>query len=297
MKYFVYLCMLIALSSTAWATDEEILLGMVEDVPGVMADESHTTKVRALFSYQGNHWQAFKCDAENYTCLESINSNYPRKVSWYVGLDGRQIGEVVAKTPRRFKSYSHIGLQNIIEGNAPVIGKSSHEFSGFGGELVRRPLVALSKPNFQDPQKWKRLRPTPELIKQALQVMRNYAPAVCEEGGDETSSLIAYNYGKDDINVRAHKSSSGSLLLTISMSAYYCDGGDGDGLYDDQMFAIDAAGGVHYLGAGLILVDAGDYDGDGTSELIMSISRYNRGGYALFSNTFIEQARFEFGYH
>ena len=63
------------------------------------------------------------------------------------------------------------------------------------------------------------------------------------------------------------------------------------------MFAIGADGETRYLGPGLILVDAGDYDGNGTSELVMSLSRYNRGGYVLFSNTFIEEARFEFGYH
>ena len=298
MKHVALLCILITLSATAWAGDNVILLGMVEDVPGVYYGESHSTKVRVIFSYQGNRWRAFKSDCKNSECLTNITNSYPKEVTWYVGLDGRQVGKVTAQTPQKFNFYAHIGLQDITKGDAPVIGKASDEFSGFGGELVHRPLVALSKPNFQDPQKWKRYRPTPALVKQALQIMRRNAPAVCKEGSSETEPLIPFHYGEGDLDIRAHKSVDGSLLLTISIrDAYYCKGGGGDGGYDPQMFAIGADGETRYLGPGLILVDAGDYDGNGTSELVMSLSRYNRGGYVLFSNTFIEEARFEFGYH
>jgi len=45
------------------------------------------------------------------------------------------------------------------------------------------------------------------------------------------------------------------------------------------------------------LVDAGDYDSDGKSELVFSIDGYNRGGYKLFYDDFSRFATFEFGYH
>jgi hypothetical protein len=45
------------------------------------------------------------------------------------------------------------------------------------------------------------------------------------------------------------------------------------------------------------LVDAGDYDNDGKSELVFSIDRYNRGGYELFYDDFKKRTIFEFGYH
>ena len=54
---------------------------------------------------------------------------------------------------------------------------------------------------------------------------------------------------------------------------------------------------ISFLGASLILVEAGDYERDGHSELLFSLSLHNKGGYAFFSETFAEQARFEFSYH
>ncbi len=45
------------------------------------------------------------------------------------------------------------------------------------------------------------------------------------------------------------------------------------------------------------LVDAGDYDKDGKSELVFSIDRYNRGGYELFYDDFKKHVVLEFGYH
>ena len=45
------------------------------------------------------------------------------------------------------------------------------------------------------------------------------------------------------------------------------------------------------------LVDAGDYDNDGKSEVLFSIAGYDRGGYELFYDDFQKHASFEFGYH
>lgn len=298
MKYIVILFVLLASTPAAWAGDDEIFFGMVEDVPGVYYGEGHSTKVRVLFSYKAKKWKAYKSDCGDSDCLSNVTNTYPKEVTWFIGLDGRQVGKVTAKTPKKFEFYAHIGHQNIVEGKAPVIGKATNEFSGFAGDMVHRPLVAVSKPDFQDPQRWKRYQPTPELAKQTLQIMRKHAPAFCKEGKNETSPLIPYRLEQGDLNIRSHKSTDGSLLLTVSVKdAYYCEGGAGNGWYDVQTFAIDAAGGAHYLGPGLILVDAGDYDGDGASEIVMSLSRYNRGGYVLFSSAFVEEARFEFSYH
>ena len=47
----------------------------------------------------------------------------------------------------------------------------------------------------------------------------------------------------------------------------------------------------------LALVDAGDYDLDGHSELIFAISRYDLGGYVLAYDDFRKRAEFRFGYH
>jgi len=51
------------------------------------------------------------------------------------------------------------------------------------------------------------------------------------------------------------------------------------------------------LDSGLWLVDAGDYDNDGRSELVFSIDRDNEGGYELFHDGFQKRAVFNFNYH
>jgi hypothetical protein len=47
----------------------------------------------------------------------------------------------------------------------------------------------------------------------------------------------------------------------------------------------------------LWLVDAGDYDNDGKSELIFSINRENEGGYEIWYDSFKKHAIFKFNYH
>ena len=54
---------------------------------------------------------------------------------------------------------------------------------------------------------------------------------------------------------------------------------------------------IGYLGSGLQLADAGEYDNDGKSELVFAINRDKRGGYVLLNKDFKKRAVFEFGYH
>ncbi|MCA3000690.1 MAG: hypothetical protein ACK5O6_01650 [Betaproteobacteria bacterium] len=306
------------------ATDEQrlgekLLIGILEDVPGVYAGESHRAKIRVLFvrsqndDTSGSHssavskaksaensgarsgWQAFPADCYDQECA----AQYPKKVSWFVGLDGRQIGTVVGQTPESFRYYAGVGLQDIVSGTPPVVGDRTSEFGSFAAEKLRRPLVVASRPNFKDPGGWTRIGATAEIRTQALRAFRSKMGRLCKEGPSEKIPYVAYQYSTNDINVRSHRSSSGAVILTVALDrGVHCNGGGaGDGSVDSQTFGFNAAGVSRFLGSGLLLVDAGDYDGDGKSELLFTISRYNRGGYVLFSDTFAKLAQFEFSYH
>jgi hypothetical protein len=268
----------------------------LEDVPGVYTGESNSIKVRALFSHNDAGWVAYQSDCPNQECLKSVTKQYPREVTWFVTLDGQQIGKVVGRTPDVFPFYSHVGLRAIVDGKVPVVGEPSYEFGNFSAERLHRPLITVSKPSFKDPAGWKRTKVTPQILTQALSAFRSKVPHVCKEGPSE--ALVPFRYTKTNLNIRAHRSSRGALVMTIRLEgAYECDGGEGEGSLNTQTFAVTEAGDLRFLGEGLLLVDAGDYDNDGQSELLFSISSYNRGGYVLFSSAKIELARFEFGYH
>jgi hypothetical protein len=52
-----------------------------------------------------------------------------------------------------------------------------------------------------------------------------------------------------------------------------------------------------YLGADLTLVDAGDYDADGVSELLFWQTKYNEDGYVLFDSSFDARCEYRWSYH
>jgi len=54
---------------------------------------------------------------------------------------------------------------------------------------------------------------------------------------------------------------------------------------------------IDYLGSEMTLLDAGDYDGDGESELLFWHSGYNSDGYVLIYRDFHEKAEFLWNYH
>ena len=80
------------------------------------------------------------------------------------------------------------------------------------------------------------------------------------------------------------------------MQEYICDGPP-DEPFKNHWFVVTPNGTVRFLDSSMWLVDAGDYDNDGKSELVFSIDDYNRGGYKLFSDEFRKKAVFKFSYH
>ncbi len=47
----------------------------------------------------------------------------------------------------------------------------------------------------------------------------------------------------------------------------------------------------------LYLIDAGDYDGDGKSEVLFFVSGYNQDGYVMFYNSFQKSVIYTWHYH
>lgn len=290
----------LALISTAvTATAQGVILGILEDVPGVYAGEPNSRQVRVVFRKVGKEWEAFPSNCPDQSCLKTIPSKYPDEVVWTISFDGRSLGQVTGRTPKEFNYYSHVGLQKITDGGpVPTIGKRSTEYGGFGEALVYRPLIANSEQYFKDPESWKPTQSSLDLVKLLREQFRKRFPKFCKSKHDE-DGVEPFLYRDEDIRVvKAYVSSRGWTIARVHLGdAIDCEDLEAGFEINDSWFAVDPQQLVQYLGNGIWLVDAGDYDNDGKSELVFSIDDYNRGGYEIFYDDFKKHATFKFSYH
>jgi hypothetical protein len=292
------LAFLALISAAATATGQAVVLGVLEDVPGVYAGEPDSRQVRVVFRKVGKEWKAFPSNCPDQPCLRTTPSQYPSEVVWTISFNGRNLGQVTGQTPKEFHYYSHVGLQQIKDGGpVPTIGKRSTEYGGFTGASVYRPLVANSHPYFKDPESWKPVQPTADLVKLLRQHFRKKFPSVSNCANPDENVGKPWPYRDEDVRIlKAYASGSAWSVARLRLEEYQCDG-PSDDPFVDQWFAVSPELEVQFLGAAMWLVDAGDYDNDGKSELVFSIDDYNRGGYEIFYDDFKKNATFKFSYH
>lgn len=275
------------------------IVGVLEDVPGGYVGQPNHREVRVVFHKMSHDWIAFPSNCPNQACLKTVTLKFPRKVIWNIGFDGKLLGKVTGRTPREFQFYSDVGLQEI-NGNVPIptVGKRSVEFGGDSDASVYRPLIADSEPYISDPDGWKPFQPVPAETQLFRRQFRQKFPKLCKSSEDETK-LEPFPYRDQSIQViKAYASRKDWKIARLHLDgAVACNDVEGGFQIDDPWFALDAQGQFHYLGSGMWLVDTGDYDNGGSSELLFSIDRNNRGGYVLFYNDFRNRAVFQFSYH
>ena len=284
-------------SAVTYIYAQDIVLGVLEDVPGTYVGDANSWHVRATFHKIQSGWQAFPSKCPDQSCLKSIVAQYPAEISWTFGLDGKILGKIMAQTPKDFESYGHIGLQNITWGSVPTFGKRSSEFGDFTGAAVYRPLVANSQPYFKDPDLWKPAPKSENLSVLLRAQFRKKFPRVSNCRSAEENVKRLWRYRDEDIRIdKVYSSNTGWFVAWLSLPGCQCDGFCDDA-FTKQWFTVSPGRQVLFLGAGMGLVDAGDYDNDGKSELLFSITDYNRGGYKLFYDNFRKSVEFKFNYH
>ena len=280
-------------------TAQSTIVGVLEDVPPVTTGAQDRRAVRIVFAKRESEWQAFPSNCPDETCLSTVSEKYPHEVVWTVGFDGKSLGRVSAVTPKQFNYYAEVGLQEITNrGVVPVVGRRSREFGGYTDASVYRPLVTNSKPFVTDPDHWKPSQLSAELLLSLRQQFRRHFGKLCQLGKDQTT-LKPFPYSDENIKiVQAYTSQAGWAVARLHLGrAIDCQDTEAGFEIDDSWFVIDPQRSVRYLDDGLWLVDAGDYDNDGHSELVFSINRDNRGGYEMFYDDFKKRAVFEYSYH
>jgi hypothetical protein len=280
---------------------DRVILGVLEDLPGDYAGDPDFRVVRAVFEKIDNNWRPFSTKTNSRFDLQTLPRSYPQKMKWTIAFDGRNLGTITSQTPAHFNFYCQIGIEYITsKGQIPTIGKKSTDNNDvFGNDPLYRPLVAISQPNVSDPEQWKPTQLSPELIAIARQQFRIKFPKVTNCRSPEENIPRTWNYQDKDIHVtKAYSSKDGRSLVELNLTGNACDGEQGNqDEYHGQWYLLDPAKGPQFLGEDMQLVDAGDYDNDGKSEVIFAINADNTGGYRLFYDGFQKSAEFIFHYH
>jgi hypothetical protein len=279
--------------ATALHAQAPLMLGVLEDTRGSSTDDPSYRSIRAVFYKEASGWKPFDAHCLSENCLHKLATDFPRETTWTIAYSGRKLGQLKTRIPAAIDIDARVGQQQILtQGIIPAIGERTDEFAGFNDEPVHRPLVAISVPNFKDPDLWKPVAldaSTLALIKVAF---REKYPKLTNCEVEELR-----DYEDDAIQVtKAYASKTGWRLATASIEGCDIDDLRGDGL-KLEWFTLDPAGAAHYLGGKMRLVDAGDYDNSGHSQLLFMIDDDNRGGYTLYFDNFQKHVAFEFAFH
>jgi len=284
----------------SYARQSNVILGVLEEHPGMHTGEPNFWRVRAVFEKEGSEWKAFPNPCTDVPCLRALPKSYPTEVNWIIAFDGRNLGQITARTPPEFRGYDSVGCQEITSsGPIPTVGNRSIENSGFLFSPAYRPLVGVSKPYFKDPQHWKPSQLSTEPVSNIREQFRRKFPKVTNCRNPYENALKPWPYQDKDIKIgKAYSSNEDRSVAELHLSGWACDGPQEDGSpFLTQWYTISPTGEVRLLGSEMWLLDAGDYDGDGRSEVLFRIDGYNKGGYRLFYRDFSKSAEFLFNYH
>jgi len=281
----------------------KIYVGFLDDDRKEMANwkpgVSHQRLIRPAFEKIGSAWHVAKF------------SSLPRRMQWAVAFNGRNLGHVESEANLNGAEpeQSNIGFLTLTQGITtpaaaiPSVGVPSSRYAGLiamGPGKVRRPLVVVSKPYVSDPDIWKRLpQPPHEIARQVRAAFRRDFPHVNRCQNEE---VLQHGWNFPDSSLKlpiVYASNKNSFLIQTSLNAGDCGYVDdpNDPLSEPWFFA-SADGSVQRIGSFMSLLDAGDYDNDGRSELIFFLSRpEDTDGFILFDAHLHRQASFLWSYH
>jgi hypothetical protein len=300
------LAVLASLLAASAGHADDVLVGVLEHefLRGSRGRSDEVARLRVPFKHTVSGWDAMPHEAPDQEALQSLPAAYPAEANWTIAFDGRSIGTVRTRRKEQYEYYGEVGLVEVIGKDVPKVGvASAHSpFALEDGESAYRSLVAVSNGHFNDPDLWKREQPSVETLSLALAALRKQLPTVvpCSRSG---GVLPPRKYADDEVKtVESHRSNDGAhvvSLLIVPRRAVTCESGDSpDADTLSHTFGIAASGKVTFLGTALALVDAGDYDGDGRSELIFFRSESdNHEGYLLVANQFQKRIEFNWNYH
>lgn len=282
-----------------------IYLGFLERDGGkpteLSADMPPFPRVRVAFQSQDRKWTVVHGEATDSDELDASPNWYPSPLYWSVTSDGKRLGELTSTRPSSTNFYGAIALQIIKSSSLPastMAGTKAEPEEVWPGMTPFRPLVLVTGSSWRDPEGWKRTaseRALAPIDDQLRKMFHAGVPVTSGEGGE--TEITAFECGAHSLKVaRAYRSSDGREILTIDLSGC-TPPKDADFEHSITYTVLRDAGRAIALGSDLWLIDAGDFDGDGESEVIFGRSLHNHDSYVLYSRRFREHCEFSWGYH
>lgn len=274
---------------------------------GILEDDREETRnwqkgpaknrvVRPLFEKKGDAWV--------------VSRVHERQIDWLIAFDGKSLGKLASRpgapSAFDFKADSHVPLARPEQSLRS--GRPSTAFSGWQNALSYRPLVLVSGGKVEDPDQWKRWQPTPDELIALRKSFRAAHPKVINCDKDENPLPAgAWRYNDGQISVAgAYRSRNGEAFVSMWLSGGECGVNDGPFVSKPFLFQpnkplvairLPSRNGGSEEPLSLVLVDAGDYDGDGKSELLFFVSGYNEDGYALLYDSLRKSVLDTWSYH
>lgn len=276
-----------------YSGDVPIYLGVLE--PPVDESGANRFRVRVAFKFVDGHWSSMPHEARDMASLASVQGQYPAKVSWTVAFDGKKVGVIESlRSSGGSLSYANIGVQELAPGAVPpAIRDGATAYKTWLGVPRSRPLVVISGPNFADPDRWKPFRPPADLRSQARVAFRRAIGLELECGAKASTAYpIEYVQALD----KAYRSAKGDVLLAARADPNKNRCSFNYDEWEAVWFWVKE-GHIRLVGGGLTLLDAGDYDGDGVSEIVFQRRGYNLDGYVLLHLPDFTKEEFVWSYH
>jgi hypothetical protein len=290
------ICLVLLALAPAGAHGASVILGILEETSPAQQTrlreaygQQAAGVIRIAFHGEGGVWRGFSSDINDSQELAAAVGKFPARLAWTVAHDGRALGRLESRSPGRWLAYEDIGLQFIApQSRIPRIGAPAEIYEQWGGDApVRRPLVVVSGGSVADPEQWRPASPADSALRRARE---DLLPRLKQENPElkvESQDLRLLS---------AYRSRTGETLLALGLKGAPPEGEVPGPEWGPHWFIVDSAR-LSFLGNDLLLIDAGDYDGDGRSELVFRRSGYDYEGYALFFDNFRGVATFGWSPH
>ena len=272
---------------------DPMVLGVMEDL---QCEDTQRVAARLMFVNVEDRWIAMN---DEYYAPRDIHL---ASLQWNLASFGKQIGTV--KLRDTDPTISQVNSREKLYGpeagaNVPVVKNESGDFKGWCDVPATAPLVLQSGAKASDPENWEPFTPDTsyrtKLYTPVKLVIGRFRAMTCPKSGGPYYPL---EYGPEDLVIyKGYRSSGGRELISIGLNRdlIRCElptlaewTGNWFLLEDDS---------IEHLGNQMELVDAGDYDEDGQSDLLFWTSRYNQDGYVLVYNRLRQKVEYVWDYY